>query len=282
MSKVFDKNVQYRTHLDDYAEYWQDLAHLTRRDGILEVRFHWDNGPFRWNEAVHGALAPLFMDISYDPDTECVIITGTGDVFVDQFDPESHRRKASKGFAGGHITYDEWWVAQPRFPAALMDIPVPVIGAVNGPAIIHPEILLLSDVVIAAEHAYFSDRHYTGVGIVPSDGGNILYRELLGHNRGRAYLYLGHKIDAAQAKDLGMVAEVLPADQLLARAWEIAETVIMPVPRIQRRMTREVLMQPFRELYVKEIRASMAHEAWACEVEFPGVERQLAARNPGE
>lgn len=276
----FDKSTIYRTHLDDYAEKWADLVHLRREDGILEMRFHWEDGPWRWNEAVHTSLAPLFYDLSYDDDTECIIMTGTGDVFLAQFDPESHRAQDEHGF-DEDITYGQWWRAQTRMPSALMDIPVPVIGAVNGPAIIHPEIVLLSDLVIASETFYITDRHYA-IGVTPSDGGNIFYRELLGMNRGRAFLYKGDRIDAQQALELGLIAEVLPPERLLDRAWELARDVVMGPARIQRRLTREILMQPWRERYVKEIRASMANESWACHVSFPGGSRLIQQKNPGE
>lgn len=280
MARSFRKDTIYRTHLEDYADTWADLVKLRREDGILEVRFHWDDGPWRWNEAAHTSLAPLFHDLSYDDDTECIIITGTGDVFLDEFDPESLEVQNKNGF-DATISYDQWWKAQVRMPAALMDIPVPVIGAVNGPAIIHPEVVLLSDIVIASDNFYLSDRHYT-IGVTPTDGGNILYRELLGLNRGRQFLYLGQRIDAAEAQRLGIISEVTSRSDLLDRAWEIARTVVMQPARIQRRMSREVLMQPWRERYLKEIRASMASEAWACHVSFPGTDRVGQSRNAGE
>jgi enoyl-CoA hydratase/carnithine racemase len=281
MSHTFRTDTFYRTHLEEYAESWKALCHFRRENGILEMRFHWDDGPWRWNGPVHHGLTPLFHDVANDPETECIIITGTGDRFVSEFDPNSRELQDREPF-GSHITYDWWWLAQTRMPQALMDIPVPIVGAINGPAVIHPEVALLSDVVICTDTTYFADRHFTGVGIVPSDGSNILYRELLGQNRARAYLYLGTTVEAQQALDWGLVAEVLPQEKLLDRAWEIAETVFMRVSRLQRRMTREILMQPWRELYAKEIRGSLAHEAYASESEWPGSHTVVAARSDGE
>jgi 6-oxocamphor hydrolase len=269
MTSVFSTDTMYRTHLEDYAERWQQFVRFRREKGILEVRLHTNDGPLLWNGPIHGALVPLFHDLAHDPETECIIITGTGDSFLSEFDPAALERQRSQAF-GQQIAYDWWWTAQTRMPLALMEIPVPIVGAVNGPAIIHPEIALLSDVVICSETTCIADKHYTGVGITPSDGGNILFRELLGMNRARAFLYLGTNIDARQALELGIVAEVLPAEKLLDRAWEIAETVFMSVTRIQRRLSREILMQPWRERYTSEIRASMAHECWACQDTWPG------------
>jgi enoyl-CoA hydratase/carnithine racemase len=269
MARVFKRDTLYRTYLEEYSETWQDFVKFRRENGILEIQFHLDDGPWRWNEPMHGALVPMFADVSHDPETECIIITGTGDVFLNQFDPDSLARQSEQEF-GQHIAYDQWWAAQTRMPHALMDIRVPIVGAVNGPAVIHPEIGFLSDVVICTPNTHLWDRHFTGVGITPSDGGNIFFRELLGMNRARAFLYLGTKIEADQLLSLGLVAEVVEADKLLERAWEIAETVFMSVTRIQRRLSREILMQPWREVYMREIRASMAMECWACEDTWPG------------
>jgi enoyl-CoA hydratase/carnithine racemase len=276
MGRPFRTDTMYRTHLEDYAATWADLCRYRREGGILEIRFHWDDGPWRWNDAVHRALAPMFNDVANDPETECVIITGTGDRFLNEFDAATLERQSAEPM-GQTILYDWWWMSQTRMPLALMHIPVPIVGAINGPAVIHPEVALLSDVVICSDTTIFKDTHYTGVGIVPSDGSNILYRALLGMNRARSYLYQGYEIDAQQALELGLVAEVLPPEDLLERAWEIAETVFMRVSRIHRRLSREALIQPWRELYVKELYGSLAHEAWASQDTWPGEHRVAAA-----
>jgi enoyl-CoA hydratase/carnithine racemase len=261
----FRKDTPYYTELQDYQETWAELAHLRREDGILEVRFHWDDGPWRWNEAVHGALVPLLSDISHDPRNECLIVTGTGDAFLDRFDPDSIPGQRFP-LPGYEVTYDWWWTVQTRLPGALIDVPVPVVAAINGPVSIHPEVVLLSDIVIASSTTTFADRHLADVGLVPSDGTNVLFRELLGHQRAKLALYSGRPMGAEEALALGVVSEVVEPERVLERAWDVARTTIMPIPRIHRRITREILMQPFRELYAKEIRASLAHEGWAATV----------------
>jgi enoyl-CoA hydratase/carnithine racemase len=61
--------------------------------------------------------------------------------------------------------------------------------------------------------------------MVPGDGMHIVMPMLLGMNRGRYYLLTGQTLSALEAKDLGLVAEVLPPDKVLARAWEHAEAL---------------------------------------------------------
>jgi len=100
---------------------------------------------------------------------------------------------------------------------------VPIIGAVNGPALIHAEIPVMSDIVPASENATFQDAPHFPRGVVPGDGVHVIWPLLLGQNRGRYFLLTGQTLSAKEAQELGVVAEVLPPDRLLPRAWELAE-----------------------------------------------------------
>jgi len=263
MEYKFDKKVPYRTCLSEYVDKWSDFAYLRREDGILEIRFHWEDGPLKWNEAVHGAMIPLLADISHDPENECIIVTGTGDSFLNTFDKETNNNPRKYESS---ITYDWWYSVQTRHPSAWIDIPVPVISAVNGPCTIHPETVLLADYIIVADTTYIPDRHFADAGAAPTDGVNILYDQLFGTNRARALLWTGKNITADDGLQLGLFSEVVPLDKVLERAWQFARETIMPVPRIHRRMAREVFIQPFREAFAKGIRGSLVHECYASEV----------------
>src|ERR1700752_1174112 len=105
----------------------------------------------------------------------------------------------------------------------LLDIEVPVIAAVNGPALIHAEIAVLSDIVIASDNAEFQDAPHFPNGLVPGDGVHIVWPLVLGVNRGRYFLLTGQKLSAREAQTLGVVSEVVPRERLLNRAREIAE-----------------------------------------------------------
>ena len=98
-----------------------------------------------------------------------------------------------------------------------------MISAINGPALRHSEIPLLCDIVLAADTAVFQDSGHFMSGLVPGDGMHIVYPLLLGMNRGRYFLLTGQRIDATEAKNLGLVNEVMPISDLLPRAWELAE-----------------------------------------------------------
>ena len=87
----------------------------------------------------------------------------------------------------------------------LLDIPMPMISAVNGPALIHAEIPVLCDIVLASETAAFQDAPHFPNGIVPGDGVHLVWPLLLGANRGRYFLLTGQKLSAQEALTLGVV-----------------------------------------------------------------------------
>ncbi|CAK7201503.1 hypothetical protein SEUCBS139899_004209 [Sporothrix eucalyptigena] len=251
----------YRTKLEEYAEKWKDFFHFKREDGILEMRMHTRGGPMLWGLEIHRALIPAMRDINDDPDNEVLIFTGTGDAFLGGYDSPSWAEHGFEGPFSEFHAYDIFYKDQTREPFSLIDLQIPVICAINGPILVHGELALLNDIVIAADHTYIYDGHYDGFGIVPGDGVHTLYRELLGQNRGRYFLLMGERIHAPEAKQLGLVSEVMPLEDLLPRAWEIARTKMMTKNRVQRRLTRGLLIQPWKELFIKEIYSGLTHEA---------------------
>jgi enoyl-CoA hydratase/carnithine racemase len=116
----------------------------------------------------------------------------------------------------------------------LLDIDVPMISAINGPALRHSELPLLCDIVLAAEEVEFQDSGHFVNGLIPGDGMHIIYPLLLGINRGRYFLLTGQSLSAQQALELGLVNEVLPRERLVDRAWELAEQLTRQSPLILR------------------------------------------------
>ncbi len=231
----------YRTKLDDYAEKYRTIR-FRREDGILELTVHSDGGPLRWGRLPHAELEEAFLNIGRDRDNKVVILTGTGDEFSGPApDPEANQ-------AAHKMTPDEWgelgWEAN-KFHTNLLAIDVPMISAVNGPAMRHAELPIMCDIVLASETATFQDSaHFVG-GLVPGDGVHVVFPMAMGLNRGRYFLLTGQVLDALEAKEMGLVNEVLSKDQLLPRAWELARQ-IMTQPELNRRYARILLTEQLR------------------------------------
>lgn len=213
---------------------------MQRRNDILEVTLHTKSDSLRWDWSVHTELPSAFADIGTDRETKVVIITGTGDEFIGpQVVLGANPLMAQKP---SFEMADRVIVEGKQLLMNLLNIDVPVISAVNGPAWRHSAIALLGDIVLASDTACFQDSGHFRAGHVPGDGHHIVFPLLLGWNRARYFLLTGQILSAVEARDLGLVAEVLPKDRLLARAWELAEGMaIHPIHLL--RMTRIVLTE---------------------------------------
>ncbi|MFV8267711.1 enoyl-CoA hydratase/isomerase family protein [Mycolicibacterium peregrinum] len=256
-----------RESFEDYKQRFSDFAVLNRRDGIIEVRLHRDGGPALWNAAVHSALGHILRTVSEDADNEVMILTGTGDSWITpdfEFVAEAAQTLATNPQSFVNSIYDGFFVDGTEFLEAMVSsLKIPTIGIINGPGI-HTEFPLLCDITLCAEDTFFGDQHFIA-GLVPGDGQYAVLKELLGSQRANLMAYTGHSMDAQTALNEGVVAEVLPREQLLPRAWDIAGQ-IMQKPRVVRRMTAEVVKRKWRQVLENELRAQLVMESFAAAV----------------
>lgn len=216
-------------------------ARLTRSEtGVLEVALHTDGGKLVFNGHTHEEFVDLFHAVGSDPDTRVVILTGTGDAFMDQISPEGFDFFTPRG-------YDKIYREGKKVLMNILDVEVPMIAALNGPVLLHSEYALLADIVLATPETVFQDKPHFDFGIVPGDGVNLLWPEVIGSIRGRHFILTRQILDARTAKEWGAVNEVVPADRLRARAHEIAEG-LAALPPLTGRYTRIALTQRLRRI----------------------------------
>jgi enoyl-CoA hydratase/carnithine racemase len=252
-----------RPELSEYSERFEHVALSRDTNGVLEVRLHTEGGPLVWGDSAHTELVYAFTDIGGDPENRVVVLTGTGDRFITELDDswigEMNPAKWDKLSSHGK-----------RLLTRLLEIPVPVIAAVNGPVSIHPELPMVSDIVLAAEHAWFCDAPHFKYGTVPGDGAHLVWPLVLGPNRGRYFLLTAQRVSAREALDLGVVNEVLPADQLMPRAHELAD-LLARQPDVVLRYTRDALTQQLKRMLVEDLAHGLAlaglgaYEHWPTE-----------------
>lgn len=232
---------------------------LERHDGVLTITLHSNGGPFVFNEQAHHDFAEVFGRVALDDDNRVVILTGTGDRFCADFDfgsfYEIYRADRYRGWLRVQSDGE-------RMLTAFLDIPVPTIAVVNGPAASHAELPVLADIVLAAGDAFFQDATHFVVGAVPGDGAHTVWTSLLGLNRGRHFLLTGQRLSAADAHAAGVVAEVLPRADLLPRAQELANSWARR-PQTVLVGTRRVLTMQWRRLLHEQLFAGLAAEGLA-------------------
>jgi enoyl-CoA hydratase/carnithine racemase len=150
-----------------------------RRDeaGILEVRLHTRDGPCLFGPRTHEHMVDAFYDISRDADTRVMILTGTGDSWIAAFDESQGTEKDD--FTVPKNWDRVYWEGK-KVLQNLLDIDVPVIAAVNGPALVHSEYILTCDAVLASDNTVFQDLPHLAFGLVPGDGVHVLWPHVLG------------------------------------------------------------------------------------------------------
>jgi enoyl-CoA hydratase/carnithine racemase len=244
--------------LADYQNKYQS-ARLERRDGILQVTLHTEGGSLRWGFLPHGELPELFHDIGADRGDRVVILTGTGDEFSG---PRATPGTSSFPSRPSIERIDRIHWERRHLLMNLLNIEVPIISAINGPAWRHSEIPLLCDIVLAADTAQFQDSAHFMSDVVPGGGMHIVYPLLLGMNRGRYFLVTGQTLDAAEALRLGLVAEVLTPDKLLTRAWQLADDLTKK-PTLLLRYTRLLFTEYLRRQMHELLGYGLAMESLA-------------------
>ncbi len=248
------------TELSDYAGKYHCINFERDDVGVLEMTIHTRGGPALWGtslKSLHTELGHAFLDVARDSGNRLVILTGTGDSFCAAMDPQENAPEGSLSAMWPRI-YDEGVALLQN----LLAIPVPMIAAVNGPALIHAELAVLCDIVLAADGAEFADLAHVPGGATPGDGVHTVWPMLLGPNRGRYFLLTGERIGAEEAKRLGVVGEVMARDALMPRARELAQQ-LAKLPPLVLRHTRSLLVRELRRRMLDELSSGLAHEALA-------------------
>jgi enoyl-CoA hydratase/carnithine racemase len=170
--------------LADYQHRYQHAELDRTPDGILTVRLHSDNQPVIFALEVYRDLISLFQNIAADRENRVVILTGTGDAFIGGADLGNPR------VSGTPEGFDQYYWHCKLLGLRHLEIEAPIIAALNGPVLLHNELALLSDVLIATPNTVFQDAGHLPGGIVPGDGVQVIWQELIGPLRTKQYLYL--------------------------------------------------------------------------------------------
>lgn len=135
-----------------------------------------------------------------------------------------------------------------RIPLALQQVEIPVIAAVNGSAIgAGFDLANMADLRIASSAAKFGET-FLNLGLIPGDGGAWFLQRLIGYQAAFELTLSGRIIDAAEAKTLGIVLEVVEPEHLMARAQELAARFAGQPPKALRLTKRLMKMAQRMEL----------------------------------
>jgi len=203
---------------------------------------------------MHRALGSVWHFLGDDPSVRAIVVTGRGRAFS----------------AGGNLDHivdiqrDRTLRRQDIDEAraiivSLLDCPVPVIAAVNGPAVgLGCSIAIMADLVYMADSAYLADPH-VAIGLTAGDGGAAVWPVLTSMVQAKEFLYTGDRISASEAVRLGLATRTFPDDTLLASALAMGERLAQ-LPRQALESTKRAVNMHLRRSALEVLDFALAAE----------------------
>lgn len=170
------------------------------------------------NELLHGELAVIWPELDADPDVKAIVLTGNGRAFSAGGDLDLLQRMTDDVVLRDRIMAEGGEIVR-----AMTAVRVPIVAAINGPAVgLGCSLASMSDVVLIEEHAYFADPH-VAIGLVAGDGGAMTWPLLTSLLRAKEFILLGDRVPAAEAVAFGLANRVVPKGESKAAAIELAQ-----------------------------------------------------------
>lgn len=193
------------------------------------------------DEGMIDEIVSVLSQIPARQDISVLIVTGAGEAFSSGGNVKKMQAKDGI-FAGSAMDIQQAYrLGIQRIPLALYELEVPVIAAVNGAAVgAGFDVAMMCDLRLASTTARFGET-FLNLGIIPGDGGAWFLPRALGHQRAAELTFTGRLVDAEEALRLGIVLEVLPPEDLMARAQELAAQIAAKPPqalRLSKRLLR--------------------------------------------
>ena len=200
--------------------------------------------------------------VNADPSIRCVVLTGAGRAFSAGGDLTAMRDRRDLFEGSGAAIRERYRRVVHRIVRSLYGLEVPLIAAVNGPAMgLGCDIAGLGDIRIASDRASFGVP-FLKLGIIPGDGGSWLLPRNIGYARAAELLFTARSIDAATAAEWGLVNRMGAHDDLMTEALAVAVQVAAQPPQALR-MAKTLLRQGRDTTFDQMLEMSAAMQALA-------------------
>ncbi|AYH43553.1 enoyl-CoA hydratase-related protein [Azoarcus sp. DN11] len=167
------------------------------------------------NQTMHTELSQVFAEIAADDTTNAVVFTGEGKAFSAGGDLDMVMNLTTE-------TLDKIMIEARKIILDMLEVPQPIIAAVNGAAAgLGATLVLFCDVIYAADTAKIADPHVL-IGVTAGDGGAAIWPSLVGVARAKEYLMTGDSLSATEAERIGLINHVVPTDQVFDKAMALA------------------------------------------------------------
>ena len=207
-----------------------------------------------FNDELHDTFGRFWSGVAADGEVRAVVLTGAGRAFCAGGDVDGFERLRVDHAARRKTMRDARRVVD-----EMLNVHVPVVAAVNGPAVgLGCTLATLCDIVFIADNAYMADPH-VAVALVAGDGGAITWPLYTGLLKAKQYLLTGDRVPAADAIAMGLANFAGAGERLLSDAISFAERLAaLPPQAVQD--TKSVLNQSLRQAAVNALGFGLAAE----------------------
>jgi enoyl-CoA hydratase len=193
----------------------QDVLRLEAHDGVAVVTLHRPEVRNALNTALIDALWEVLPAVDADPQIRAIVLTGSDPAFCSGLD-------MAELSSGGQNARPRQQRDQVSARGPLPPVVTPIVGAINGAAVTGGlEMALNCDFLVASERARFADTHLR-VGVMPGGGLTVLLPRRVGLGKALEMALTGAAVDAGTALAFGLVDRVVPHDDLLPTARQLA------------------------------------------------------------
>ncbi|MEO7429685.1 MAG: enoyl-CoA hydratase-related protein [Acidimicrobiales bacterium] len=228
-----------------------------------------------FTEDFHATFVDLWTHIDGDDDVRAVLLTGAGKAFSagGSYQDFEHRRVDLA------VRRRSLRLAR-RLADEMLNVAVPVVAAVNGPAVgLGCTVTTLCDIVFMADTAFLADTHVS-VALVAGDGGAVTWPAMTSLLRAKQYLLTGDRLYAADAVTLGLANFAVPADRLMEEALAFAHRLAAQPPQAVQE-TKAILNQHLRANAVRALGYGLATESQSHDMpEYEAAAESLRPKSP--
>lgn len=212
------------------------------------------------------ALVAAADQANTDPQVRSIVLTGAGSAFCAGGNVKDMAQRRGYFGAAPYDTAEGYRRGIQAVTRAIYACDVPIVAAVNGPAVgAGCDLAMLCDIRIASVNAVFAES-FVALGLIPGDGGAWLLPRVVGHARASHMALTGERVDAYRALEWGLVSEVVKPEALLPTAFDIAGQIAANPPQAVR-MTKRLLRQSRGQSLEQTLEISAAMQAVAHQAE---------------
>jgi enoyl-CoA hydratase/carnithine racemase len=207
-------------------------------------------------------IVDTLLQLGDDRSVSVIVLTGAGRAFCTGGNIKSIQQRQGIGaLEQADSTRANYRRGVLRAVRAMLDCEIPMIAAINGHAIgLGLDLACLCDLRIASQSAKMA-ASFIKVGLVPGDGGAWTMQKIVGHAVAAELFLTGRTFDADYAKTIGLVGQVVPADELMDAALALAAEIAANSPRALR-LTKKLL---------REAQSGSPHETFELSAAFQAI-----------